>query len=115
MEGLALLAAETLNPNATKAELSLDNPNGLMQKCELLMPRLVDDITPKLMSNTADDYQTYFYGSSKHEWIPKRAGYCLGYKIAKTASTTQSLQTLVKLRGTEVLQIINWALRELAK
>ena len=115
VEGLAVLAAETLNPNANKAELSLDNPNGLMQTCKLLMPRLVDDITPKLMSNTADVYKTYFFGSSKHEWIPKRARYRLGYKIAKTASTTQSLQTLVKLRGGEVLQTINGALSELAK
>ena len=51
VEGLAVLAAEALNPHATKAELSLDNPNDLMKTCELLMPRLIDDITPKLMIN----------------------------------------------------------------
>ena len=115
VEGLAVLAAEALNPHATKAELSLDNPNDLMKTCDLLMPRLIDDITPRLMSNKVEDYGTYFYGSSKHEWIPKRAGYCIGYKIAKFASKSHPIQTLAKLHDAEVLAIIKNALNELAQ
>jgi uncharacterized protein YjaZ len=86
-----------------------------MKTCELLLPRLISDITPKLMSNTAEDFQTYFYGSSKHDWIPKRAGYCIGYIIAKHSAKSQSIQTLVKLQDTEVLPIIKAALNELAR
>lgn len=106
-EGMAVLVAETMNPNATIAQLSLDNPKGLMETCHRLEYRLLSDIQSRLKNPSIDDYETYFWGSSKHTWIPKRAGYCIGYELAKAVNRNKLITDMAKMNGSSVAILLN--------
>lgn len=114
-EGLAVLVAETLNPKADFAQLSLDNPKDLMKNCRKLQKRLADDLQHHLKNPTQEDYSIYFYANSKHEWIPRRAGYCLGYWLAKSAHRGRTLQELVRFQRDEIQTELNAVLPEWQK
>tara|TARA_Y100000590_G_C15733617_1_gene1017882 strand:- start:2299 stop:3204 length:906 start_codon:yes stop_codon:yes gene_type:complete len=110
-EGLAVRAAHKLNPSASWAALSLDNPKGLIKKCESLRARLNQDVLKRLKSPSRQDYDTYFYGDSTHDWIPKRSGYYLGYQIAKEANASISLSELARYSKQKILKTIQKILK----
>lgn len=113
VEGLAVYVAQQLNPEASNAELSLDNPKDLIQLCEAKLPALVKDLSGKLNSQEERDEATYFLGNSTHPWIPKRAGYYLGYRIAQVLSKRHSVAEMVRLNGDPLLEEIHIALGEI--
>lgn len=111
-EGLAVLAAKELNSNADLAQLGLANPPRLMPKCEAIYADLLKHVQTRLRVPTSDTEEIYFLKSSTHSWIPKRSGYCVGYKFAKWSRQKQSLNELARLQLPEVEALMDSYLRE---
>lgn len=102
-EGLATYVSGAMNPGSSYRDMMLDVPPGLVEKCEADLPYLWAKLAEKLDSGSEDDYATFFLFSSKDPRIPKRAGYYLGYLIAKELSQGRTLKELARLDG-EVLR-----------
>ncbi len=105
-----MIAAERLNPTATLAQLSLDSPSGLFKQCDHVWSRLLSDVEARLESTEESANRTYFYSSSTHEWIPKRAGYCVGYRLVKAALKTRSLKELMHQTPAQALSTLKQAI-----
>ncbi len=54
-------------------------------------------IESKLTSSSGEEYEKYFLLSSQDEKIPKRAGYYIGYLVAKELSRNYSIQQMATL------------------
>lgn len=112
-EGLATYVSESLNPGSTIKELMLDTPPGMYEACKKaekdLWPQLVKDL-----DSTSDKvYEKYFFMSSEDKKIPKRAGYYLGYLVAKKVSEKLTLMKLAKLNEQQIKSEINNAIKML--
>ena len=101
-EGLATYVSEALNPGASIRGIMLDVPSGLVEKCKADLPYLWNTLLEKLDSNSEDDYTTFFLLNSQDPRIPKRAGYYLGYLIAKEIGKGRTLKELSRLDGFEL-------------
>jgi hypothetical protein len=113
-EGLATYVSGAMNPGSTYRDMMLDVPTGLVEKCEADLPYLWAKLAEKLDSSSEDDYATFFLFSSKDPRIPKRAGYYLGYLIAKELSRGRTLKELARLDGEALRSEIAAAIARLA-
>lgn len=93
----------------------MDLPSDLVAKCEAGRNKLFADLDRKLESEKDEDYETYFLMASKHPTIPARTGYYLGYLVAKEINKTLSLETMVSLKGQQLLNRIRSAMKALEK
>lgn len=105
-EGLATYASEKLNPRATLTDLMLDFPVGMVKDINKSAAYHWNDLSSKLTSRKDDDYESYFLFSSKNKKITKRAGYYLGYLIAKEIGKTKSVVDLAKMDAKEILPML---------
>ncbi len=105
-EGLATYVSEVLNPKSTSAELLLDIPSSMVDKINSDITYHWQDLKSKLNSNKNEDYITYFLLSSKNEQIVQRAGYYLGYLLAKNIGKTYSLQEMAQLKPKQVHSLL---------
>lgn len=105
-EGLATYVSEALNPGSSTVDIMLDIPTGLVGACESDLVFLWNDIKTALDSTDEAVYTTYFLLSSQDPRVPKRAGYYLGYRIAKMLAKTHSLDELVKMKPDKIRQLI---------
>ncbi len=96
-EGLATLVSEMMNPGSSLDDLMLDTPRGLYESCEKIRPQLMRRIESKLTSSSGEEYERYFLLSSQDDKIPKRAGYYIGYQVAKELSRKYSIQQMANL------------------
>ncbi|MBX3228464.1 MAG: hypothetical protein KIT84_07420 [Labilithrix sp.] len=78
------------------------------------LPFLVDDVTAKLDSKDVADYGDYLLFRSKDPRRPGRAGYCIGYLLAKQLHTRMPMDALVALEGETLRGLLAEALRTLA-
>lgn len=84
----------------------LDIPSGLVRACEDDIDFLWSDLETLLDSSDEIAYEKYFLFSSNDIRVPKRAGYYLGYLIAKDLAQTYSLSTLVKMNANQLRSLI---------
>ncbi len=108
-EGLATLVSDELNPGATPQDMMLDMPVGLVAACEGRLPELWSEMRRDLLSESEDVYEKWFLLSSTDRVVPRRAGYYLGYLIAKELRADRSLKELARLQGPELLSLIESA------
>jgi hypothetical protein len=113
MEGLATYVSHWLNPVADYKDLLLNLPEGLVSSCEEDLKFLALDLDSKLKSRNEDFYVDYFMLYSQHNRIPKRAGYYIGYLVAKELHMLHSMEALVKLSGEKLNNLVSSALQKL--
>ena len=112
-EGLATYISEVLNPGASPAEILLDFPKGMIADCDKILPELWRRIDSLLTSSSEEEYEKFFLLSSKDPQVPRRAGYYLGYLVAKQFHAGESLKDLAKLQGPILLARIRAAIEVL--
>ena len=105
-EGLATYVSEVLNPGATYMDMLLDIPVDLVTKCQKDIDFLWTDLESLIDSTDEKAYEKYFLLSSKDPRVPIRAGYYLGYLIAKDLAQTYSLDELIKMDHIRLRQLI---------
>ncbi len=111
-EGLAVHAADSLNPGANDAQLLLIRPVPLRQAVEANRKDAVCAILAQLDSTQT---RNLFSGGGKSLGdLPARAGYYVGYLAAAEAGKTRSLQELAKLPNEQVRPLVEASLRSLA-
>ena len=114
-EGLATYASEQLNPNASMKDLMLDLPEGMICEIDANINYYWMDLTKRLTSKSEVDYETYFLLSSKHKNIVRRAGYYLGYLLAKEIGRTRSVPEMAQMRSDEILPLLKATIAKIQK
>jgi len=107
MEGLPTYVSSALNPGVSNADILLDVPSDLVGKCEKDINFLWNDVFRLLQSTKNEDYVKYFLLASLDPRIPRRAGYYLGYLVAKELAKTYRLDELAKLDPSEVQRLVS--------
>jgi hypothetical protein len=114
MEGLAVLAARTLNPAASDAELLLGSPRPIRPEVERNRKAAVCAAVARLDSNRQTDYAALFSNGPAPGDVPPRFGYYVGYLAAQEAARERSLAQLAHLDNAAARPIVGAALARLA-
>lgn len=114
-EGLATYVSEVLTPGATMAD-ALMIPRDLAQRAAPLTARMASELLAGLDGMDEDLFNRYFTTNPRTErhGIPPRAGYYMGYVVARRLAAQHTLGELVHLRGEPLQRAIADTLRELA-
>ena len=110
-EGLATYASGYLNPGASLADVLLDPQ--LAHDGPKYVPAVARTLLTQLEAaddQTAARYLSYSRGSQ----TPSRMGYLIGYDIVARLAPTRSLKELSRLRGRQLLHLIQEEIRQLA-
>jgi hypothetical protein len=111
-EGLATYASDRLNPGSSESEILLSKD--LAASVRPLMPRLAREVLRNFDSMAKDEYETFFLMGKKRTDVPDRAGYYLGYAIARTLGDHRALDELAQLTGPELKDAVRQALEAVA-
>ncbi|MBF5042051.1 hypothetical protein FGE12_06565 [Aggregicoccus sp. 17bor-14] len=111
-EGLAVYVADTLNPGTPEAIL-FGLPRDMPARSRANLPALAAQLRAKLDSKEQGDYERWFMKKSEDPVVPPRAGYFLGYLVAKELGRTRSLRELARLRGPALRKELDRVLRQL--
>ena len=114
VEGLAVYVAEQLNPGTPEPVL-FGLPRGMPDAVRERLPELAARLRARLDSREKADTQQWFSGQSLEGEVPGRAGYYLGYLMAKELGKTRTPGALARLRGTPLRRELERALRRLEK
>jgi len=114
MEGLAVLAAHRLNPQATDAELLLSSPRPIRPEVDGNRVAAVCAVARLLDSKDGGDYASLFSSGAVLEGLPPRGGYYVGYLVAQEAARHRSLRELAHLGNPAARKVVNAALARLA-
>lgn len=114
IEGLAVYAARTLNPDATDAQLLLTVPEPIPAEVDANIAEAVCLIKARINSRDSADLRALFSFSRFNERLPPRFGYYVGYLVAREAGRTHSLQELAAMNNVEAAAIVDAALAALA-
>jgi hypothetical protein len=114
-EGLATYVSEVLTPGATRAE-ALMLPHDLEQRAEPLTGRMARELLAGLDAIDADLFNRYFTTNPRTDrhGLPPRAGYYVGYVVARRLAARHTLTELAHLKGEPLHREIEATLRELA-
>jgi hypothetical protein len=114
-EGLATYVSEVLTPGATIAD-ALMIPRDLEQRAEPLTSRMASELLAGLDGMDEDLFNRYFTTNPKTDrhGIPPRAGYYVGYVVARRLAARHTLAELAHLQGDALHSAITATLRELA-
>lgn len=114
-EGLATYVSEVLTPGATAAE-ALMMPRDLEQRAEPLTARMASELLGGLDGMDEELFKRYFTTnpSTDRHGIPARAGYYVGYIVARRLAARHTLAELAHLKGEPLHSAIADTLRELA-
>jgi len=110
-EGLATYVSGSLNPGASPADVLLDPQ--LAHDGPKYVPAVARTLLTQLEAaddQTAARYLSYSRGSQ----TPSRMGYLIGYDIVARLAPTRSLKELSRLRGRQLLHLIQEEIRQLA-
>lgn len=113
-EGLATYVSEQLNPGADDRAMLLTLPQPIRPAVDANLALAVCTAQARLDSEDETEYGEFFYGGSHAEGLPSRAGYYLGYLIAKEAGRTRTVQELAHLSTAEARPIVEAALHSMA-
>jgi hypothetical protein len=114
MEGLATAAAQSLNPQASDAELLLSSPRAIRPEVERNRAAAVCAVAARLNSADAADYAALFSDGEAGTDLPPRFGYFVGYLVAKEAARQRSLRELAHLDNAAARRVVDAALARLA-
>lgn len=114
MEGLATYVSKQMNPDATNAELMLDET--MVARTKLLIPELAKDVLDNLEAEDKDLKLKfkYFDIESKDKTIPPRAGYYLAYLLVQEIAKDTTLEEMATWQEQEIVPRMRQALRELS-
>jgi hypothetical protein len=112
-EGLATYVSARLNPDRPLSD-ALIYPADLHERGMPLMARMAHDLLRDAKPDKAL-YRTYFLADAREGPIPPRAGYLVGYQVAKMLEPRYGLAGLAHLKGRKLKDEIDRCLRELAK
>ena len=113
-EGLAVYVAERLNPGTPEAVL-FGLPQDMPERVRARLPALAQRLRKNLDSRERGELLLFTSGQSKDAEVPERAGYYLGYLVAKELAQGRSLRELAQLRGPKLRAEMDRALARLAK
>ena len=114
-EGLATYISATMNPDRPLADALLV-PRDLEAKAQPHIASIAAELRANLERKDAAVFAKYFeYGSrsASDAKLPWRAGYYVGYLVAKRLAQDTSIQSLAHLRGDDLTARIAAALDEL--
>jgi hypothetical protein len=114
-EGLATYVAEQLNPGANDQALLFNLPRPIRPEVDANLSLAVCTALARLESEDENEYAQYFFGNASVEGLPPRAGYYLGYLIAKETGRTRTLQELAHLSPSEARPLVATTLASLAE
>jgi hypothetical protein len=114
-EGLAVFVAQQLNPRATDAELLLSSPRPIRAEVERNRVAAICAAAARLDSKDAADYAALFSNGPAPEGLPPRAGYFIGYLVAKEAAKNASLADLAHLDNEAAHELVAATLARLAR
>jgi hypothetical protein len=109
-EGLASYVSRKLNPDVAESEVCCV-PKA--EPIDAVRGKVVAGALERLDSAKDEDYRRYFLGGKEEIDIPHRSGYLLGYRIAREAGKTRSLDALAELLPAEVRRLIESGLRSM--
>jgi hypothetical protein len=114
-EGLATYVSEVLTPGATTAD-ALMIPRDLEARAEPLTSRMARELLAGLDGMDEDLFNRYFTTNPKTDrhGIPPRAGYYVGYVVARRLASRHTLAELAHLQGETLHGAIAATLRQLA-
>jgi uncharacterized protein YjaZ len=110
-EGLAVYVSRALNPKATLRELTLSDE--LVSGVDAKRPALARELLRLLDDAREEDYRDYFLGAGQRDDVPKRAGYYLGFLVARSLSKQMPFDRLVRLCGEDLRTAIERELQRL--
>lgn len=113
-EGLAVYAAQVLNPSASDAELLLTIPQPIRPALEANRREAVCETLARLDSTDGDDRNAFFSSGRLNPRLPPRFGYLVGAWVAADLGKTHSLAQLASLNGTALRAAIETSLRTFA-
>lgn len=114
-EGLATYVSEQLNPGADDRSILLTSPRPIRPEVDANLTYAVCEARKRLDSDSMDDYRPFFFGGYHLDNLPPRAGYYIGYLVAKEAGRTRTVQQLAHLSAAEARPIVEAALSSLAQ
>jgi len=113
-EGLAVHAAQTLNPKASDGELLLTIPEPIRPALETHRAEAVCSALRHLDTTDGKVWRAFFSGERLNERLPPRFGYLVGAWVAKDLGQTRSLANLAELDGPELRTLVESSLRGMA-
>lgn len=94
-EGLAVYVSSMLNPDAKEIEIFMID--SLPQKSNEVIKIMAQDVVKNLYSPDKKLIEKYFWNSSTDTYIPRTAGYYLGYLLVKELAKEYTINELIKL------------------
>ena len=113
-EGLAVYASELLNPGASDAQLLLTEPTPLRAAVERNRKAAFAELLPLLDSTSREGSGALFSNGKGDGALPPRAGYYLGYLVAREAGKTRTPQQLAAMGQDEVRPMVREIVKRLA-
>ena len=112
LDRAAVLLSDAENESATDAQLLLVEPVPLRAAVEANRKEAFELVLARLDST---DGSALFGGRSTSGSLPSRAGYYIGYLVAREAAKTHSLEQLAAMPEAEVRPLIRSVVQRLAK
>jgi hypothetical protein len=112
-EGLAVLAAQELNPGATDQQLLLTLPVPIRPAVDANFTEAICFVRARLDSLSSDDYSQLFNFRRPNERLPARSGYYVGLLVAAEARKTMSLADLARLAPEQARPVFQAAIDKL--
>lgn len=112
-EGLATYISMRLNPNATTPEIFLNSP--VAADSEKILPRLLKEVRENFDSGAEEVWGPFMAAENNSKGIPPRAGYYIGYLIAKELGKKMSMRQLAILKGDDLKKRVMKVLIKLEK
>jgi hypothetical protein len=109
-EGLAVYAAQQLNPDASDSQLLLTKPEPIRPQVDAHLEEAVCAARTRLSSDESSDMRALFSFERLSANTPPRAGYYIGYLAAKRAGAERSVAQLAQLSPAEVRPILEQSL-----
>jgi hypothetical protein len=113
-EGLAVAAAQHLNPHASDAELLLGSPRPIRPEVDRNRTAAVCQVAARLNSADPADYSALFSDGPAGNELPPRFGYYVGYLVAKEAARKRPIRVLAHLDNAAARDVVTAALGRLA-
>jgi hypothetical protein len=114
-EGLATYMSEVLTPDATATD-ALMLPKDLAQRAGPFIARMAAELLGGLDGMDEQLFTVYFTSNPRvdRHGLPPRAGYFMGYVVARRLAAQHTPEELAHLQGTQLHGEIEAALRDLA-
>jgi hypothetical protein len=107
VEGLAVYVSQVLNATATQKQLLLADDRGdLAHSVEPVLNKVAAELLADMESRDWRIHNKYFATSSRDPVIPARAGYYIGFLLAKRLSSRYPLPRLISMQDAELLPAV---------